>query len=64
VETASEDKPQRNPGGQKHGKPAEILAYVAVAAIVFLCCWGGLKAIDLVMKLFVQLFVLKGSSGY
>jgi len=63
VETASEREPRRDTPDERRSKPAEILAYVITVVIVLLCCWGGLKAIDLTMKLFVQLFVLKGSSG-
>lgn len=64
METTSEGESCRDTPDERRSKPAEILAYVVTVAIVLLCCWGGLKAIDLVMKLFVQLFVLKGSSSY
>ncbi|MDD5138461.1 MAG: hypothetical protein PHG72_06535, partial [Candidatus Omnitrophica bacterium] len=59
VETASEREPRRDTPDERRSKPAEILAYVITVVIVLLCCWGGLKAIDLAMKLFVRLFVLR-----
>jgi hypothetical protein len=59
VETAPEGESRHDVPDEERSNPADILAYVVTVVLVLLCCWGGLKAIDLGMKFFVRLFVFK-----
>lgn len=50
-------------GGDENKKNSlvEILVYVTILVIVALMCLGGLKMLELIMKWFMQLFILKES---